>query len=181
VKQAGCRPLRQCVACRKRAEKGRLLRVVRRGGRIFLDPDHKMEGRGAYLCRDVICLETARKRGLLGISLGISIPADLYVELADAMGARPDRTVERMLGFCIKARKAVMGTQAVLEALKRQKIGIVFISKKTAPGTRSRLVFACRRHSVPMAAFPASTAEKSNVRVIGVLHGDFAAMLKGLS
>ena len=174
-------PMRQCVACRKRCEKDRLLRIVRSvRGRIFLDPDQHREGRGAYLCRDISCLETARKRGVLGISLKTSIPADIYLELAKALENQPGRAVERMLGFCLKARRAVLGTQAVLEGIKRRKIGMVFISDITAQGTRSRLNLACKRDSIPLAALPAALAEKSNVRIIGVLQGDFAAKLKAL-
>jgi predicted RNA-binding protein YlxR (DUF448 family)/ribosomal protein L30E len=174
-------PLRQCAACRKRCEKDRLLRIVRSiKGRILFDPDQNREGRGAYLCRNISCLETARKRGVLDISLKTSIPAGIYLELAEVLENRPDRAVERMLGLCIKAGKAVLGTQAVLQGMKRRKVGLVFISDRTASGTRSRLDLACRRDSIPMAALPAAIIEKSNVRVICVHPGDFAVKLKEL-
>ncbi|MBN1894176.1 DUF448 domain-containing protein [bacterium] len=167
------------MACRKRREKDRLLRIVRSvKGRIFFDPDQNREGRGAYLCPDAGCLETTRKRGLLAVSLKTSIPDGIFLELAGALKNRPHEAMGRMLGFCIKARKAVLGTQAVLEGLKRQKIGIVFISDQAAPGTRSRLNRACARASVPLAALQAAMIERSNVRVVGVLQGDFAVKLK---
>lgn len=50
-------PLRTCVQCGTRAEKGRLLRIAGRPGAGWApDPGGKMPGRGIYLCRDGECV-----------------------------------------------------------------------------------------------------------------------------
>ena len=63
-------PDRSCVGCRKKQEKGRLIRVVRSPeGEVSLDKTGRSPGRGAYLCPLGSCLETALKKGGLGKSL----------------------------------------------------------------------------------------------------------------
>lgn len=57
------RPQRMCVACRKRADKHTLVRIVRLSdGRVDLDQRYTSNGRGAYLCRSVSCWHLALKR-----------------------------------------------------------------------------------------------------------------------
>jgi len=55
-------PLRLCVGCRTHRDKRELVRVVRTPeGQVVLDPTGKRNGRGAYLCRSVECLDKAVK------------------------------------------------------------------------------------------------------------------------
>ena len=53
-------PMRMCVGCREMKEKRTLIRVVRSPeGVVSLDPGGKKPGRGAYVCRNVDCLNRA--------------------------------------------------------------------------------------------------------------------------
>jgi|YNPMSStandDraft_1061717.scaffolds.fasta_scaffold56970_2 predicted RNA-binding protein YlxR (DUF448 family) len=53
-------PLRTCVACRAVRAKRELIRIVRTpDGRICVDSTGKMNGRGAYLCRNRRCWQSA--------------------------------------------------------------------------------------------------------------------------
>jgi predicted RNA-binding protein YlxR (DUF448 family) len=71
------RPVRSCVACGRAADKRELVRVVRGpDGSVAVDPTGKRSGRGAYLCRDVACLEGALKGGRLERGLELSGPLD---------------------------------------------------------------------------------------------------------
>ncbi|HWJ03351.1 MAG TPA: YlxR family protein [Verrucomicrobiae bacterium] len=55
-------PLRMCLGCQEMKPKKELVRVVRSPeGEISLDPTGKRNGRGAYICRQVGCLEKAVK------------------------------------------------------------------------------------------------------------------------
>lgn len=56
-------PLRTCVGCRGTAPKASLIRVVRTGGELVLDPTGAAPGRGAYLHGDLACVEAAHRRG----------------------------------------------------------------------------------------------------------------------
>jgi predicted RNA-binding protein YlxR (DUF448 family) len=53
-------PQRTCVACRQVRPKRELIRIVRLpAGEIEVDETGKKSGRGAYLCPDKACWETA--------------------------------------------------------------------------------------------------------------------------
>ena len=55
-------PLRKCVSCNERKEKKELIRIVVSEGTPVLDKTSKLNGRGAYLCRDEKCIRNAQKR-----------------------------------------------------------------------------------------------------------------------
>jgi len=69
-------PVRMCVGCRSRASRAVLLRVVIVDG--FLVPDHRatLPGRGAWLHRDLQCLDEAERRRALPRALRVSGPLD---------------------------------------------------------------------------------------------------------
>ncbi len=59
-------PQRTCIACRQVKDKRALLRIVRTpSGAVEIDARGKMDGRGAYICPAVACLE----KGLKGTNL----------------------------------------------------------------------------------------------------------------
>jgi predicted RNA-binding protein YlxR (DUF448 family) len=57
-------PQRTCIGCRRVLAKKELVRLVRTGQGIKLDPTGKMNGRGAYLHLQKECWETALKGSL---------------------------------------------------------------------------------------------------------------------
>jgi uncharacterized protein len=61
-------PVRMCVGCRTRKGKEEMLRfgIGPEGARVA---GSRSEGRGFYLCRDLKCLRTARKKSRLGPAL----------------------------------------------------------------------------------------------------------------
>ena len=57
-------PKRMCVACREMHEKAALYKVVLSEGEPVIDIEGKMQGRGAYVCKNEKCIELAlKKRG----------------------------------------------------------------------------------------------------------------------
>ncbi len=69
-------PQRTCVGCGTTANKRELVRVVRTPeGQVVADPTGKRAGRGAYLCNDPACWQTAVKKGRLGHSLKTKLSA----------------------------------------------------------------------------------------------------------
>ena len=61
---------RLCVACRKLRKKDRMIRFVRIGGTIEPDFSGKLQGRGAYVCKDPACLTAAKEKHFLRRGLG---------------------------------------------------------------------------------------------------------------
>lgn len=76
-------PERKCCSCGQKKPKAELVRVVRTPeGEIKLDKTGRLNGRGAYLCRDLTCLRRARKGDRLGYSLGAKVEDAVYDRLA---------------------------------------------------------------------------------------------------
>ena len=79
-------PQRQCMGCRERADKRSLIRVVRgTDGNVSLDFSGKLNGRGAYICPKMECLQKARKSKALERSLEVPIPETVYDRLEKEM------------------------------------------------------------------------------------------------
>ena len=69
-------PLRSCIACRRKAPKRDLIRIVRTPeGALEIDARGKRQGRGAYLCRKWQCCETALQPGRLSQALKHTVNA----------------------------------------------------------------------------------------------------------
>lgn len=75
-------PLRKCVGCQEMFPKKELIRVVLTPeAEIHLDFTGKRNGRGAYLCKNPQCLQTAKKRKALDRALKTHVEAGLYDDL----------------------------------------------------------------------------------------------------
>lgn len=76
--------IRMCVACREGKEKNELVRIVKmKDGQIFIDPTGKMNGRGAYVCRDKKCFEKVKKQHALNRAFKINIPEEIIIRLQE--------------------------------------------------------------------------------------------------
>lgn len=75
-------PLRKCVMTNERFPKKELIRIVRdKEGNVAIDYTGKMNGRGAYLKRDLTVVKKAIKTKKLERHLEVSIPEEIYQEL----------------------------------------------------------------------------------------------------
>ena len=82
MKTRGKVPMRQCTGCREMKNKKEMMRVLKTGeGEILLDTTGRKNGRGAYLCYSMECLEKARKNKGLERSLKTEIPQEVYERL----------------------------------------------------------------------------------------------------
>ena len=75
-------PMRSCVITREKLPKGELLRIVKTPvGSVVVDTSGKVNGRGAYIKKDSLVLEKARKNKILDKILEIDIPEEVYEEI----------------------------------------------------------------------------------------------------
>lgn len=78
--------MRQCTGCGVRKEKKELIRIIKTPEDLIeIDFTGKKNGRGAYICNSVECLEIARKRKSLERSLKVTIPEEVYNALEKEM------------------------------------------------------------------------------------------------
>lgn len=75
-------PKRTCIGCNETKLKKELIRIVKnKEGQIFIDKTGKANGRGAYICDDINCLEKAIKTKRLERSFETQISNEIYDEL----------------------------------------------------------------------------------------------------
>ena len=75
-------PMRTCVITRVNLPKKDLIRVVKNNlGEVFVDETGKLNGRGAYLKKDLEVVEKAKKTKILDRHLETTIPDSIYEEL----------------------------------------------------------------------------------------------------
>jgi len=87
-------PLRKCMGCGEMFSKRALVRVVKtkvsddpETYEISLDLTGKKAGRGAYVCRNVACLQKARKAKRIERALDCKIPDEIYDKMEQEMRA----------------------------------------------------------------------------------------------
>lgn len=75
-------PLRQCVGCNEMKSKKEMLRVLKTAeNEVILDAAGKLNGRGAYLCKNEECLKKAIKHKGIERSLKMNIDKTVYEKL----------------------------------------------------------------------------------------------------
>ena len=73
---------RMCVGCNEKKDKRELIRVVlNKTGEISIDKTGKLEGRGAYICDNIQCLEKAIKSKRLEKTFDTKIEEQIYDKL----------------------------------------------------------------------------------------------------
>ncbi len=79
-------PERTCIGCGESKPKKELLRIVKdKENVISIDLTGKKNGRGAYICNNVECLEKAIKSNRLSKSFEQSIDKEIYEKLRDVI------------------------------------------------------------------------------------------------
>jgi hypothetical protein len=75
-------PMRKCVACQQNKEKKELIRIVRSPeGEVSVDLTGRKNGRGAYLCLDLACINKAESKNILGKQLESKVEAHVFEDL----------------------------------------------------------------------------------------------------
>jgi predicted RNA-binding protein YlxR (DUF448 family) len=79
------------VGCGAKADPSGLVRVAAEGGRLALDRERRLGGRGAWLHPDAACLERALRRRSFGRALraeGLAADGEALARLLTAVASR---------------------------------------------------------------------------------------------
>lgn len=75
-------PMRQCIGCHEMKNKKEMLRILKTPeDELILDNSGRQNGRGAYLCFSMECLNKAIHSKGLERSLKMKIPQEVYDQL----------------------------------------------------------------------------------------------------
>lgn len=79
-------PLRKCVGCSESKPKKELIRIVKnKEQEVFIDETGKANGRGAYVCKDIRCLDKAIKTKAIYKALGKDLTKDTIESLRQSL------------------------------------------------------------------------------------------------
>ena len=79
-------PMRMCTACREMKPKAQLIRIVKTPeGEIKPDITGKLNGRGAYICKERECYQKAVKTNSLAKAFSMQISAEVYEHLLEEL------------------------------------------------------------------------------------------------
>ena len=70
-------PQRTCMGCNEKKDKKDLIRIVK-NNEILVDKTGKLDGRGAYICNNVECLEKLKKSKRLNKIFETNISNEIY-------------------------------------------------------------------------------------------------------
>ncbi|HBP43133.1 MAG TPA: DUF448 domain-containing protein [Clostridiales bacterium] len=76
-------PTRTCIACKQQNDKKNLLRIVKTEDGAVLDKTGKSNGRGAYICNDIKCIEKCIKSKALNRAFSTNIQPNVYEKLKE--------------------------------------------------------------------------------------------------
>ena len=76
-------PQRTCIACRSSSGKRDFVRIVRTPEGVEVDLTGKKQGRGAYLCPNPTCWQTALKKGRIEAALRTKLTPDDRLRLTE--------------------------------------------------------------------------------------------------
>ena len=72
-------PQRTCMGCNEKKDKKDLIRIVKnKDNEILVDKTGKLNGRGAYICNNVECLEKLKKSKRLNRVFETNISDEIY-------------------------------------------------------------------------------------------------------
>lgn len=73
-----------CTGCGQMLDKRTLVRVVKsKDGEVSLDLTGKKAGRGAYVCKNLNCLKTARKKRAFEKAFSMQISDEIYNKMEE--------------------------------------------------------------------------------------------------
>ena len=78
-------PMRRCTGCMVSKPKKECIRICRTPeGELKVDPTGKLNGRGAYVCRNIECFDKMAKGRRLNREFEMQIPESAYAELQNS-------------------------------------------------------------------------------------------------
>lgn len=84
-------PMRMCIVCKDMKPKRELIRIVRNAeGEYSLDTTGKANGRGAYLCNTLECVDKLFKTKALSRSFKENVPKEVYERIKEEYANNKD-------------------------------------------------------------------------------------------
>jgi uncharacterized protein len=147
-------PGRTCLGCRQVRPKSELMRLVLDPtGRLMVDPQGKLPGRGAYICPQRACAAQA----LTGTRLREAFRQEVTACAVDALVRTMANTLEARARACLhiarKAGRVVSGYTQVMRALVHEPVALLLVAEDTAAERRREYEKQCASRQIPYRSF----------------------------
>jgi ribosomal protein L7Ae-like RNA K-turn-binding protein len=118
---------------------------------MILVPDimAKLPGRGAYTCVSRQCLKDALKRNQFSRAFKVPVIIKDSTGFADSVSARFEERIASYVALANKAGKVISGSDMVVDAIKRNKAGVVLIASDVSTEIGQKIAFTASRDSTP--------------------------------
>ena len=157
-------PERTCIACRRKGEKGELVKLAYGPAGVVVDYNEKLPGRGAYVCPDRECIDKGLNEKALSRSFKHrAIPPDAG-EFYSELKTKIEKKIAALLGMSRKSGMVAQGFDAAVEASKKIKGGLFILAGDISGNTAQRL-------SRQTAEVPCRTAVYQDKEAIGGILG----------
>ena len=84
-------PERTCIVCRKKGPKENFIKIVKnKNGEVSIEKQKKLDGRGAYICKNEKCFADAKKKRALNRVFKMQISDEIYEEIANERELKKD-------------------------------------------------------------------------------------------
>ena len=81
--------VRTCIVCRQKGSKENFVKFVyNKNGDLFIEKEKQLDGRGAYLCKNIDCVKKCIKTKALNRAFKHSIPENFYEGLIENLGIK---------------------------------------------------------------------------------------------
>ena len=137
-------PQRSCAVCRVKNNRENLIRLVKSPeGKIFIDTEKKLPGRGVYICSDLECLERAKKFGIISHSLKAEVNNDFWLELEEyikesGIENSVNLKIKSVLGLARKAGALLIGSERIENEIEKSghKEILVILAENSSEGVK---------------------------------------------
>lgn len=175
--------IRTCIACGQKRNKKELIRIVKTNDqKIQLDEKQKKEGRGAYICPNVNCIQKAKKYNLISRVFQEFNIQYIYLQIAQHYKNKTKTDFEKLIGFIVRARKCTIGIEAIQRALKNGKMKVLILDPKCSQNTQKKMRKMEEYYHIPIIEYFGSQdfeklVGKTNCHCIGISDLKFANQL----
>jgi uncharacterized protein len=164
-------PERSCIACRKKGEKGELIKLINGPQGIVIDYLEKLPGRGAYVCGEPACIDKALGSGQLSKALREKVEAPAWEAFHAELRAKVERKINALLGMARKAGLVAAGFDAAVIESRKEGGGVMVVAADLAGNTEDKLKIT---EAAGVARFGFSTKDELGsvlgLRPVGVIY-----------
>ncbi|MBN1956602.1 MAG: DUF448 domain-containing protein [Desulfuromonadales bacterium] len=133
-------PQRTCVACRAEKNKKQLLRfVLSPGNDVLLDYQQRLPGRGVYVCSQEQCLKMAVKKQAFRRGFRRETKPLDFAQLQEQLNGAVEKKILNLIGMGRKSGAVISGTNAVLDALRKDPPPLVIMAPDISPSIGNKI------------------------------------------